>query len=399
MLSSSSSSDGCQRVLSVLEAARTKAIKDGNYDDAIKDFEYGLRLLGKVILSSNDTALCAGLEELRSHYVAEYGILKDVDKELTELATPISRRKTTFDSFAPDEPTDPDVWPPPANSRPVNESSPNSYQKLQQKAGGAGNLPSWARERPGHYVQQSAASPSAILSTAAGAQQVSARPQQNIVRKAPLPQAAVSSANNNHNSNNGDLDRMRREREAASVGVGANQRKGVVAQATVAPRRLSNGPAAPIQLNGNRNNSNGRLPSQAQVKAINNAAGKQGKQGVAAGVAAGEKMKFVDMARENGLPDLELIDGIERDIVEAKVSLPSQPPANYLRSNPSAQVFVTWDSIAGLSEAKHLLQEAVVLPLWMPEYFRGIRRPWKVHIYVLQTRPRADKRVRSSRAC
>lgn len=34
-------------------------------------------------------------------------------------------------------------------------------------------------------------------------------------------------------------------------------------------------------------------------------------------------------------------------------------------------------SIAGLHEAKHLLQEAVVLPLWMPDYFKGIRRPWK----------------------
>ena len=34
--------------------------------------------------------------------------------------------------------------------------------------------------------------------------------------------------------------------------------------------------------------------------------------------------------------------------------------------------------IAGLSEAKKLLEEAVVLPLLMPDYFTGIRRPWKV---------------------
>ena len=37
------------------------------------------------------------------------------------------------------------------------------------------------------------------------------------------------------------------------------------------------------------------------------------------------------------------------------------------------------DDIAGLKEAKRLLEEAVVLPLWMPDYFKGIRRPWKVH--------------------
>ncbi len=31
----------------------------------------------------------------------------------------------------------------------------------------------------------------------------------------------------------------------------------------------------------------------------------------------------------------------------------------------------------GLDDAKSLLQEAVVLPLIMPDFFRGIRRPWK----------------------
>ncbi|KAK6798810.1 hypothetical protein RDI58_006513 [Solanum bulbocastanum] len=36
-----------------------------------------------------------------------------------------------------------------------------------------------------------------------------------------------------------------------------------------------------------------------------------------------------------------------------------------------------WDDVAGLHEAKKRLQEAVVLPLWMPKYFQGIRRPWR----------------------
>ena len=36
-----------------------------------------------------------------------------------------------------------------------------------------------------------------------------------------------------------------------------------------------------------------------------------------------------------------------------------------------------WHDIAGLGEAKALLQEAVVLPLLMPDYFKGIRRPLK----------------------
>jgi katanin p60 ATPase-containing subunit A1 len=33
--------------------------------------------------------------------------------------------------------------------------------------------------------------------------------------------------------------------------------------------------------------------------------------------------------------------------------------------------------VAGLTEAKRLLEEAVVLPVLMPEFFKGIRRPWK----------------------
>ncbi|XP_072993761.1 katanin p60 ATPase-containing subunit A1 isoform X2 [Typha latifolia] len=57
-------------------------------------------------------------------------------------------------------------------------------------------------------------------------------------------------------------------------------------------------------------------------------------------------------------PDADLAAMLERDVLE---------------TTPG----VRWDDVAGLSEAKRLLEEAVVLPLWMPEYFQGIRRPWK----------------------
>lgn len=39
------------------------------------------------------------------------------------------------------------------------------------------------------------------------------------------------------------------------------------------------------------------------------------------------------------------------------------------------------DDIADLEDAKKLLREAVVLPMWMPDFFKGIRRPWKVHTH------------------
>lgn len=48
----------------------------------------------------------------------------------------------------------------------------------------------------------------------------------------------------------------------------------------------------------------------------------------------------------------ELADILERDIVQ---------------KNPN----IRWDDIADLHEAKRLLEEAVVLPMWMPEFFTG----------------------------
>ncbi|XP_039601658.1 katanin p60 ATPase-containing subunit A-like 1 isoform X2 [Polypterus senegalus] len=56
--------------------------------------------------------------------------------------------------------------------------------------------------------------------------------------------------------------------------------------------------------------------------------------------------------------DKDLVEALERDIVSR---------------NPN----VHWDDIADLEDAKKLLNEAVVLPMWMPDFFKGIRRPWK----------------------
>ncbi|XP_076872532.1 katanin p60 ATPase-containing subunit A1 [Brachyhypopomus gauderio] len=61
---------------------------------------------------------------------------------------------------------------------------------------------------------------------------------------------------------------------------------------------------------------------------------------------------------DRGGEDRDLIEALERDIIS---------------QNPN----VKWDDIADLEDAKRLLKEAVVLPMWMPEFFKGIRRPWK----------------------
>ena len=57
-------------------------------------------------------------------------------------------------------------------------------------------------------------------------------------------------------------------------------------------------------------------------------------------------------------PDTDLIEMVEREVVEM---------------NPN----VNFDDIAELDSAKRALTEAVVLPLLMPDFFVGLRRPWK----------------------
>jgi len=61
----------------------------------------------------------------------------------------------------------------------------------------------------------------------------------------------------------------------------------------------------------------------------------------------------------NGIgPDSELVEMLEREVVD---------------TNPC----VSFDDIAELDSAKNILKEAVLFPLLMPDYFKGIRRPWK----------------------
>ncbi|XP_008287097.1 katanin p60 ATPase-containing subunit A1 isoform X2 [Stegastes partitus] len=84
----------------------------------------------------------------------------------------------------------------------------------------------------------------------------------------------------------------------------------------------------------------------------------------AAGKAKDDKNKKSDvqekeMKKFDGTGyDKDLVEALERDIIS---------------QNPN----VKWDDIADLEDAKKLLKEAVVLPMWMPAFFKGIRRPWK----------------------
>ena len=72
----------------------------------------------------------------------------------------------------------------------------------------------------------------------------------------------------------------------------------------------------------------------------------------------GKSPFFLHHYPEGEGPDGELIEMVERDVME---------------KNPN----VKFEDIAELEGAKNTLKEAVLLPLLMPDFFRGLRRPWK----------------------
>eukprot|EP00878_Enallax_costatus_P033944 GHUV01037534.1.p1 GENE.GHUV01037534.1~~GHUV01037534.1.p1 ORF type:complete len:340 (+),score=102.62 GHUV01037534.1:669-1688(+) len=84
--------------------------------------------------------------------------------------------------------------------------------------------------------------------------------------------------------------------------------------------------------------------------------GGAGSAGGAAGAAAAKgpgvkKMEYMG-------PDGDLVANLERDVLDRSPG-------------------IRWSDIAGLKEAKRVLEEATVLPMIMPEFFTGIRRPVK----------------------
>ena len=71
------------------------------------------------------------------------------------------------------------------------------------------------------------------------------------------------------------------------------------------------------------------------------------------------KSSFLLSCYPDGIgPDSDLIEMLEKEVVE---------------TNPN----VKFEDIAELELAKNVLKEAVLLPLLLPDFFKGIRRPWR----------------------
>ncbi|KAI8464204.1 MAG: P-loop containing nucleoside triphosphate hydrolase protein [Monoraphidium minutum] len=222
------------------------------------------------------------------------------------------------DPFAgADDGGDPDVWAPaaapPARAGPVGRQQ----AALRQKPGGGGHpedrMPAWARNK----------------SQSAGGQPAPPAPAAGGVRR----RAVVTTA-----SGGGRVGGPARvdswNKRVPGPGV-----TGAPAAPEPAARR---GSAA--ASGGGGGAAGGALPAGASGGGVGAAA---------AGAGAGAVRRSEYMG-----PDGDLVANLERDMLDRSPG-------------------VRWTDIAGLAEAKRVLEEATVLPMIMPEFFTGIRRPVK----------------------
>jgi katanin p60 ATPase-containing subunit A1 len=306
------------KVAQWIESARGKAISSGDYTEVIKEYNDILKYSMRISVGAEEK-IGKKFEEMRNKLKVELKFLKEIQTELRTISngscTPVESGECNRSDVG-----DPDIWPPPT---PVHGGGKS-----------VDNVPSWAKGKESeddHHNQ--------------------------IVKRLPA-RPVLSSASRPGVNIDERMERMRKEKDS-NVPIN-RQRVSTSAQSAVAqvvPKRNYPGAAAGVDK-ASRPPITGSKPvvtGPARKAPLNSNNSKPVKAVVPSN---GEPKKFSDMAREEGWVDLELIEGIERDIVEGKVN-------------------VKWDSIAGLTDAKELLKEAVVLPLWMPDYFKGIRRPWK----------------------
>lgn len=88
----------------------------------------------------------------------------------------------------------------------------------------------------------------------------------------------------------------------------------------------------------------------------------------------GDKSSFLYHCYPDGKgPNEDLINMLENDVVSKILFSIKSWNSDQIDKNPN----VKFEDIADLDEAKNIIQETVLLPLLMPEFFKGIRRPWK----------------------
>ena len=297
-----------------LESCRIAIQNGGHYEEGIIAYEQTLNVLNNC--SRINERDLPNLDILKFKLHQELKVLKELNAELEYIS---GKRIPSTDSHSISrsiDGQDPEVWRPPT-------ADPSGD-----------NLPSWARgrDRDSNENRMRVKDPVPITRS---------RPSANAIDNSTprRPQASTPTPSN----------------ESKPDSKSANKKDPLPKQK---PKLSSNNNATPPVRKAPLPSSSATPSSSNQRGAKDNHNDRPKTTSKSSSSSSYDKKKFSDIAKEEGWVDVELIESIERDIVEGKVN-------------------VHWESIAGLTEPKHLLQEAVVLPLWMPEYFKGIRRPWK----------------------
>jgi hypothetical protein len=323
-----------EHIRDLLTTSRSKAVSSGDYISAISEHEMSIQLINRCMKSCPITYQQT-LEALRMKVQRELKILNEISRELI-----------TFPSFG---------------SSSVRESTQKDDNNLVFRQSNEADIPRMFSPPvySGINRRQSVTPSSGAPSSGAS------NPGNNLspARKAPVPQAAIKRAPIPTPvaliEDPARIEKMRRDRDNAQVKQLQSQQQHQQHQQHPLPSNRKALP--PPAVAGKAGNP---IPLKPPLPVRNtNVAAAAGRQKKNVG-SSEEKLKLSEVAQQEGRADVKLIESIERDIIESKVN-------------------VSWDAIAGLSEAKHLLQEAVVLPLWMPDYFKGIRRPWKGVYFIL----------------
>ncbi|KFB52068.1 AGAP001783-PA-like protein [Anopheles sinensis] len=312
--------------------AREMAVM-GNYDSAGIYYEGVLQMLRKLLVGMNEPLQKGKWLMAQQEINKEYNQMKLIQKTLTEITMDLqnaplqARIRTPLHETASKDPAawfraDPDIWMPPSAS-----------------GGGRGVDPDVWGPPPDMPP------PDAHRRTVAPRNQSRSSTALNRKSEVNRRNAATKSASTSTVGGRKTISQSARSTgSSAAAGMNGASRTGTLTRTKPSGRATATGtPGAPSEST----NGNGEKSDKEKL---------DDEEGNGNGGDTPEEVerKFEPAAHA----DVDLVDMLERDI---------------LQKNPN----IHWDDIADLHEAKRLLEEAVVLPMWMPDYFKGIRRPWK----------------------
>ncbi|KAJ3021943.1 Katanin p60 ATPase-containing subunit A-like 1 [Thoreauomyces humboldtii] len=305
-----------QQLPTELQIARECALL-GNYDTALLYFESILQTIQQYAKTVDDPALRDRWLQTRQELSVEFGTVKEIGMELASFKVRFIVSTTR---------------------KPSRNVSLRLMRLRQERAPGA------------HTRTRSQHDEDSIFND----------PIDKDVWPAPDPPARRTLPRRSRPSEEDALPSWARNQPSVPAGrTGAAARgKPAVTKTVLAKGRVPPNPrtSVPSKVSGTASPPPGRKAvrkAQSQPSLVDRAAREKEDRAVKPEVEEGGRPEFTG-------------DGYDKDLVEIV-------KRDILQTAPN----VKWTDIAGLREAKGLLEEAIVLPLWMPDYFQGIRRPWK----------------------